>query len=104
MIVYHSAHSRIEGYPTQVPKPRHTHAFKATVKRMREAFSSFIYGERRVGIWPRYRAKHEGKVGYRTSQASLGAQRRPCERRSRIGHAADGRSKANHVAECSRVA
>src|SRR5580700_5972318 len=104
MPVHHSAYSRVEGYPAQVFKPRHAHTFEATVKRMRETSSGFVDGERRAGIRPRYRAQHEGKVGYRTSQASLGAQRGPRERRFRIGHAADGRSKANHVAECGRIA
>jgi hypothetical protein len=64
---------------------------RSSGRAQRSAASSMESG---AGIWPRDRTQHEGQVGHRTPQASLSTQRRPRERRFRIGDASDGRSKA----------
>src|SRR5262249_29388877 len=104
MSVHHPTNARIERHTAKVLEPCHTHTFEVAIERSREAFSGFVDGKGSARIGPRNRTQCESKIGCGASQTSGSAESGPCERRLRIGHAADRSPKSDDVAKSCGIA
>ena len=104
MCVDDGADARVERDAVEVFEPRDAHAFEAAVERAREECAGFVDGERRAGIGAGDGAEGEGEIGDGAAEASGGAEGGPAESDFGIGHAADGRTEADDVAEGGGIA